>query len=233
MYEDGKFCTDPDRIRAELLGSAHSGVARHEFSKVFNLANTVLYPEKTDMRYFSESDGVPKSFFSSDGFVSTDRGNHIGRISNGYTSRPVPKLALLHFSVRGVPHYKAKAAKASEIKRGHICQHWSNDVNALSKQGAEAAFTSRYLKPPEGHIMFNFFGCIGNNKLIPYNASVLISPKQTNEKPHRERVRARVHGRIRRVRRVIKAKVKVKVKATARAVSKKARTRVKAQRHKN
>jgi hypothetical protein len=84
--------------------------------------------------------------------MSTDLGNHVGTITRGSRTYFTKNLGILHFKVRGLPHYITKTAKAKEAfnftKKGSnsVCgRHWRKDYDSLKIHGAEEGFTNLYM----------------------------------------------------------------------------------------
>lgn len=63
--------------------------------------------------FISGTSGKSKSFFPAEYFISTDQGNHSGKVS-GTNGRVLTKLVLLHYEIRGLDHAKEKAYRGGE-----------------------------------------------------------------------------------------------------------------------
>ena len=114
--------------------------------------------EMTSFQFFPpEADAVfstnapAKSFYPGKYFVSTDSGNHAGRVEpdHGVLST---RLALAHFHTRGYQHFLAKHAQASQtldvgnmeeyISDKGICYHWIERNLAIKNGEARKYFDS-------------------------------------------------------------------------------------------
>ena len=144
----------------DLKENSHAHVGRFTFSRIYNHINTVIEPKLEDMKHFvlkdyRKIDGLTKCFFRSNGFISTDTGNHWGSISSDFSTKKTKNLTLLHFPIRGLPHFKSKTDKSCQafqydkLKKGSTAsmgKHWKNDYDLMISGGAELAFKNKYLK---------------------------------------------------------------------------------------
>lgn len=106
-------------------------------------------PETTEV--FSTK-APSKSFFPGKYFVSTDDGNHIGKIepNEGFFST---NLSLVHFYTRGYDHFISKYKNADEIigvsnheehiQKGGACFHWIERNLAIKRGEARKYFETR------------------------------------------------------------------------------------------
>jgi hypothetical protein len=138
--------------------TTNNKTGRYIFGFIYNLVNLKLYPEKEDLKYFEKIDftkptnELGKSFFRSSCFISTDLGNHWGKIKTDTTTKIASTIGLLHYKVRGVPHYSNKTKKSGTAfnfsKKGSSSssgKHWRIDYDAYHKSGAEKGFETIHL----------------------------------------------------------------------------------------
>ena len=168
-----ELVSNPLKVRAELeqqltlasecLGEKNKSInnakiGRYQFGFIYNLANLILYPKPEDLKYFEKIDftkptnELGKSFFRTKHFISTDLGNHYGQIRTGFKSVILNNIGILHYKVRGVPHYHNKTIKAQQAfnfnKKGSNSssgRHWRIDYDAYQLSGAEEGFKKIHL----------------------------------------------------------------------------------------
>ena len=171
VKQGDQLVTDPLEVRSNLEKQLTNGclddknkmvssdkIGRYQFGFIYNLANIVLYPKQEDLKYFEKTDftkptnELGKSFFRTDHFISTDLGNHYGQIRTGSKSTILGDIGLLHYKVRGVPHYLNKTTKAQQAfnfnKKGSNSssgRHWRIDYDAYRLSGAEDGFKKIHL----------------------------------------------------------------------------------------
>ena len=171
--DDNRVISDPFEVRAELEKQLaleielitkknkpvlNTKIGRYQFGFIYNLKNNVLYPKPEDLKYFEKIDftkpttELSKSFFRTKHFISTDLGNHYGQIRTGFKSTILPSVGILHYKVRGVPHYLNKTTKAQQAfnfnKKGSNSssgRHWRIDYDAYQLSGAEEGFKKIHL----------------------------------------------------------------------------------------
>lgn len=163
-HREQKISSNPIHILEDLDKMRDYKTGRLIFSKIYNLVNTLLYPELKDLCHFKvcnynkqqKNSQLPKSFFFSKKFISTDIGNHYGQVNktNIIYQRYTDNLALLHFQIRGVPHFKKKSIKSSvacqyDMEKQpsvNFGKHWKDDYLLFNTHGPEMAFKQKYLK---------------------------------------------------------------------------------------
>ena len=181
---DNSVISDPLEVRTELervlaldtelyltteknKPICNAKIGRYQFGFIYNLANKVLYPKPEELKYFEKIDFTKptnelcKSFFRTKHFISTDLGNHYGQIRTGFKSTILASIGLLHYKVRGVPHYLNKTTKAQQAfnfnKKGSNSssgRHWRIDYDAYQLAGAEEGFKKVHLcSVPESELL--------------------------------------------------------------------------------
>ena len=119
-HRDNKISKKPEHVIADLKSVAkRKNIGRFKFHKIYNFINTSTSSELKNLTHFrvadytcSKNKHLPKVFFRSTAFNSTDMGNHDGSINSKFITNISKNISLMHYQVRGLDHFIKKNKKS-------------------------------------------------------------------------------------------------------------------------